>query len=266
MNAHVRGLDDLALRGRRVLVTGASKGIGAATATLAGQLGADVVVHTRDDRAGAAAVAETIARVPSRVEIVTGDLARWDDAVKVFDRAARAIGGIDGLVVNHGVWRRAPIGEMTEADYDATLDANLRGVFALCGAFVRHLDERPREAGEERGIVFVASTAAQRGEADYAHYAAGKGALVSLTKSLATELASRGIRVNCVAPGWVHTGMTAATLDDATRGAEARAKIPMGRVGDADEIAWAIAFLLGKACRFANGEIFNVNGGAVLCG
>ncbi|MFI5297972.1 MAG: SDR family NAD(P)-dependent oxidoreductase [Polyangiales bacterium] len=266
MSGSPRGLDDLSLRGRRVLVTGASKGIGAATARLVGTLGADVVVHCNADREGAARVAEAIADVPSRVEIVSGDLARWDDALKVFERAARLLGGVDGLVLNHGIWKRAPIGELTEADYDATLDANLRGVFALCGAFVRHCDARPREGGQERSIVLIASTAAQRGEADHSHYAASKGAIVSLTKSLATELAPRAIRVNCVAPGWVHTGMTSATLDDPRAGAEARAKIPMGRVADADEIAWAVAFLLGKACRFANGEIFNVNGGAVLSG
>jgi 3-oxoacyl-[acyl-carrier protein] reductase len=115
-------------------------------------------------------------------------------------------------------------------------------------------------------IVLIASTAAQRGEAFHADYAASKGALVSLTKSLSSELAGQGIYVNCVAPGWVATEMSAAALSDPEASKRATALIPLGRVGHVDEIAGPVVFLCTPLAGFVSGEIFNVNGGAVLVG
>ena len=115
-------------------------------------------------------------------------------------------------------------------------------------------------------LVFVSSTAGQRGEAMHSHYAATKGAILSLTKSLAAELAPWGILVNCVAPGWVGTPMTEATMGDATERAKVLATIPLGRIARPEEIAWPIAFLASDAATFMTGEIMNVNGGAVLVG
>jgi 3-oxoacyl-[acyl-carrier protein] reductase len=248
--------------GRVVAVTGASKGIGAATATLFGRLGASVAVHCRADEAGAATVADAIRRGGARAEVFAARLERWDAAANLVPEIERRMGPLDVLVVNHGIWTGASIEAMTEAEYDAMLDANLRGVFAVCGGAARAM----RAAGRRGSIVLVASTAGQRGEAFHAHYAATKGAIISLTKSLAPELAPAGIRVNCVAPGWVATSMTADALAEPARRAEILASIPIGRVGQPEEIAGPIAFLASSLAAFMTGEILNVNGGAVLCG
>jgi 3-oxoacyl-[acyl-carrier protein] reductase len=241
----------------RVLVTGASKGIGAACADAFAAAGWDVVVHFHRDEAGARA---TLARVESRGArgaLVGADLSVWSEG----ERLVSESGDLDAVVINHGVWKEAAIDAMTEAEFDATMSPNVRGVFAVAGAAVRRM--KPRRRGS---IVLVASTAGQRGEALHSHYAASKGAVISLTKSLAAELAPHGIRVNCVAPGWVLTPMAAPALDDPAERAMVLATIPLGRVGTPEEIAAPVVFLCGAGAGFVTGEIFNVNGGAVLIG
>lgn len=241
------------------LVTGASKGIGAATARVLGSLGATVAVHYRHDAGGAAAV---VSDSGPGARAFAADLSRWSEAERLVGDVEAALGPIDVCVVNHGIWKGAPIDRMREADYDEMLDANLRGVFALASAVVRSM----RASRRPGSIVLVASTAGQRGEAEHAHYAASKGAVISLTKSLAPELAKDRIRVNCVAPGWVETPMSAAALADPNEGPRAIATIPLGRVGRPEEIAWPIAFVASELASFMTGEVVNVNGGAVLCG
>jgi 3-oxoacyl-[acyl-carrier protein] reductase len=237
--------------GKHVLVTGGSRGIGAATARAFGRLGARVAVHFRADAAAAGQVVAAI----SHARAFQADLSDWDAAEQLVAEV-EAVAPVDVVVLNHGVWRRASIDVMTAGDYDATMSANLRGFASVAGAAARRM--KPRRRGS---IVMVASTAGQRGEAHHAHYAASKGAIISLTKSLASELAPFAIRVNCVAPGWVRTDMTEAALDDSVLAA-----IPLGRVGQPDDIAGPIAFIASDAAAFVTGEIFNVNGGAVLCG
>jgi 3-oxoacyl-[acyl-carrier protein] reductase len=149
---------------------------------------------------------------------------------------------------------------------------NLDSVFGLVQAAVTQMELQgpsPLEAGTDdtKGhIVLISSTAGQRGEANHADYAVTKGALISLTKSLSSELAPRGIRVNCVAPGWVATEMSASTLDDPGIGSKIAAGIPVGRVASAREIAGPVLFLCTPLAGFISGEILNVNGGAVLVG
>jgi 3-oxoacyl-[acyl-carrier protein] reductase len=150
---------------------------------------------------------------------------------------------------------------MTEAQYAETMDANVRGSFSVAGAAARLM--KPRKKGH---ILFIASTAGQRGEALHSHYAASKGALISLTKSLSSELAPFGVRVNCVAPGWVLTPMSQAALEDPEERQKVLSTIPIGRVGTVDEIAGPVAFMCSRAAGFVTGEILNVNGGAVLVG
>ncbi len=241
----------------RVLVTGASKGIGAACAEAFAASGFDVVVHFHRDEAGARKTLERVQARGANGVVVRADLSKWSEGERLLHEA----GDVEHVVINHGVWKEAAIDAMTEAQYDETMDANVRGAFSVCGAAARRL-----KAKRSGSMVLIASTAGQRGEALHAHYAASKGAVISMTKSLAAELAPFGVRVNCVAPGWVATGMAAPTLADAGERSKVLATIPLGRVGTPEEIAAPVVFLCTKGASFITGEIFNVNGGAVLVG
>jgi 3-oxoacyl-[acyl-carrier protein] reductase len=168
-------------------------------------------------------------------------------------------GRLDVLVNNAGIWKEGPIDSITNAQIDEMIDINLKSLFYCCRAAVPHLKKT------NGSIINIASTAGQRGEAFHSHYAATKGATISFTKSLAPELIDDGIRVNCVAPGWVDTDMSKEALasPDANRYISL---IPMGRPGTPFEIAGPIVFLASEWATFITGEILNVNGGAVLCG
>jgi 3-oxoacyl-[acyl-carrier protein] reductase len=181
-----------------------------------------------------------------------------------------AFGRLDVLVVNHGIWppEDAPIATMSEAQWRQTMGVNLDSVFGLAQAAVAQMLAQDRlVAGAPRGhIVLISSTAGQRGEANHADYAVTKGAMISLTKSLSSELAPQGIMVNCVAPGWVSTEMSAAALGHPEIGARIAAGIPVGRPGSTREIAGPVLFLCTPLAGFISGEVLNVNGGAVLVG
>ena len=183
------------------------------------------------------------------------------------EEAVRNFGRIDILVANHGVWPPddVPIEKMTNEQWRSTLSINLDGVFGLVKHGVAQMKSQPRN-GATGHIVLISSTSGQRGEAFHADYSATKGAVISLTKSLASELAPAGIYVNCVAPGWVDTDMSVGALADPETGAAIRRTIPLGRAGKAEEIAAPVLFLCTEHAAFITGEIFNVNGGAVLVG
>jgi 3-oxoacyl-[acyl-carrier protein] reductase len=249
------------LTGKRALVTGASKGIGAACALAIARAGAAVAVHYNKDAKGAKRIVDEARAIGRVVEALAADLSRWDEGEKLVARAEQAVGPLDVVVLNHGIWKEAAIDRMTERDYDETMDANLRGVFSVAGACARRM--KPRKTGR---ILLIASTAGQRGEALHAHYAATKGAVISFTKSLAAELAPAGVLVNCVAPGWVATDMTAPTLANDRDRETVLGTIPLRRVGTPEEIAGPVLFLASDLATFITGEILNVNGGAVLVG
>lgn len=252
------------LRGKSALITGASRGIGRATAIAFAEAGADVAIHFNGDADGAQQASQEAALLGANAVTVQGDLGVWEVAERVVDDAWAQLGRIDVIVANHGIWNTqpAPIEAVGQDDFEGMIAVNLVGVAAVVAAGVRRM-----KATSTRGrVILVASTAAQRGEAFHAHYAASKGALVSFAKSLAVELADSGILVNCVAPGWVRTPMTESVLADAKSRDTIASAIPLGRVAEPEEIAGPIAFLASDLSTFITGEVLNVNGGAVLCG
>jgi len=279
MEASTPGLT-LSLTGKVALVTGGSRGIGAATVRLLRQAGAHVIFSYRSAAEQAAAlVADCGGEEYCRA--IQQDLATIEDGQTLIAAAIGAFGRLDILIVNHGVWppHDQPIATMPASQWSTTLGINLSSVFGLVQSAAAQMlsqpqnPDAPRLASETwvgtpvRGhIVLVASTAAQRGEAFHADYAASKGALLSLTKSLSSELAPQGILCNCVAPGWVVTDMSAGTLSDPIASKKALSFIPLGRAADPEEIAAPIVFLCTPWAGFISGEIFNVNGGAVLVG
>ena len=257
----------LSLAGRVALITGGSRGIGAAAVRMFRRAGARVVFSYRaaEDRA------RELVQECGGEDVCRGvrqELATPEDGAALVAAAVAAFGRVDCLVVNHGIWpsHDAPIGSMTVEQWRGTLGINLDSAFGLVQASVAQM-QRQSANGEARGhIVLVSSTAGQRGEAFHADYAASKGALISLTKSLSSELAGQGIYCNCVAPGWVETEMSAAALQHPETSKKVLATIPLGRVARVEEIAGPILFLCTALAGFVSGEIFNVNGGAVLVG
>ena len=257
----------LSLAGRVALVTGGSRGIGAATVRLFRRAGARVAFSYRSAEEQARALVQECGG-PDVCLGIRQELATAEDGGALVQAAVQAFGRLDCLVANHGVWpsHDAPISTMTDAQWRGTLGINLDSVFGLVRAGVLQMQGQPHAAGARGHIVLVSSTAGQRGEAFHADYAASKGALISMTKGLSTELAGDGIYVNCVAPGWVHTDMSDSTLRDPVTSKKVFGTIPLGRAATPDEIAGPILFLCTPWAGFISGEIFNVNGGAVLVG
>lgn len=250
----------ISLAGKRVLVTGGSRGIGQATALLCAKAGADVGVTYHRRRADADGVAATIRRLGRRAFVAGGDLGDPDRVSQVMSEVQAAFGGLDGAVINHGVWPPVAtnLSAMGPERWRATMRANLDSVFLVTQAVLGLMAPGGR-------LVLVASTAGQRGEAGHADYAATKGAMIALVKSLAVECAP-SIAVNCVAPGWVDTEMVADAMGDAAQRKAIENGIPLRRVATADDIAGPILFLLSDLSRHVTGEVLNVNGGSVLCG
>jgi 3-oxoacyl-[acyl-carrier protein] reductase len=245
---------------KTVVITGGSRGIGAETAILFSRLGADCVINYLNNPGSAEEVKTKVKKNGHKCVIVKADMAKRSDCVDLIKTAISEFGKIDVLVNNAGIWNEAAIENMTDNKLDTLLDINLKGCFYTTSAAVPHMKER-----KSGNIIFISSTAAQRGEAWHSHYAASKGALIALTKSLSTELAQDGIRVNCVAPGWVDTEMSHEALIGSD-GPKYLSYIPLGRAALAGELAGPIAFLASDWASFVTGEILNVNGGAVLSG
>jgi 3-oxoacyl-[acyl-carrier protein] reductase len=250
----------ISLAGKRALVTGGSRGIGAATALLLGECGADVVIGYRARREDADALTARLRDRGARAAAYGVDISTRDGAEQLVERAVTELGGLDIFVGNAGIWPadEVPLADMSDERWRRTMAANLDSLFFTCRAAARRLAPGGR-------VVLVASTAGQRGEAFHADYAATKGAVIALTKSLVGELAPREVTVNCVAPGWVDTEMCA---DPFANGGRERiaATIPLGRIACPEDIAGPIVFLCSRLARHITGEILNVNGGSVLCG
>lgn len=255
--------------GKIALITGGSRGIGAEIVRMFAKAGARVAFSYRQAAARAEALVQECGA--DRCEAIEQELNTPADGRALVAAAVKAFGRLDILVVNHGVWPAGDvsIAQMPEEQWRNTVGVNLDSVFGLVQAAVGQMEKQgaPAGVGLTTGhIVLISSTAGQRGEAFHSDYAVTKGALISLTKSLSSELAGRGIRVNCVAPGWVTTEMSAAALGDPELGQKIIAGIPVGRPGTPQEIAGPVLFLCSPLAGFISGEVLNVNGGAVLVG
>jgi 3-oxoacyl-[acyl-carrier protein] reductase len=252
---------DLTLHSKVALITGGSRGIGAAAVRLFVAAGAKVVFNYQSAKAQAYHLVQQCGAANCRA--VPSDLSSTDAAQQLVASAISAFGRLDILVANHGIWppEDAPVDRLSGEQWHRTIAVNLDSVFGL----VKHSVSQMKKQGGGH-IVLVSSTAGQRGEAFHCDYAASKGAVISMVKGLSTELARDHIYVNCVAPGWVDTDMSAAALNDPATREKVFRTIPLGRVGTPDEIAGPILFLCTPYAGFITGEIFNVNGGAVLVG
>jgi 3-oxoacyl-[acyl-carrier protein] reductase len=248
------------LSGARALVTGGSRGIGAATAPQHAHSGAQVVVGYRSRMAEATRVVEELRAFGVQAEAFGADISTREGAESLVAETLRVFGGLDLFVGNAGIWpaEEVPLTEMDDERWLRTIRENMDSIFYTTRAVAGAMSDRGR-------IVLVSSTAGQRGEAMHADYAATKGAVISFTKSLAVELAPRGITVNAIAPGWVDTDMVAEPMAGEGR-ARIASSIPLGRIASAEDIAGPILFLCSPLARHITGEILNVNGGSVLCG
>ena len=257
---------NLSLSGRVALITGGSRGIGAATVRMFVAAGARVLFNYEKAQAPSEQLVKELGA--ENCAAMASNLSGTETAQALVAATINRFGRLDILVVNHGVWppKDAPIDQMSDAQWSRTMAINLDSVFALIKHSVGQMKKQGKSRGVAGHVVLVSSTAGQRGEAFHCDYAASKGALISMVKGLSTELASDGIYVNCVAPGWVSTDMSAPSLNDPETRALVLGKIPLGRVGTAEELAAPILFLCTPHAGFITGEIFNVNGGAVLVG
>jgi len=250
----------ISLVGKRALVTGGSRGIGAAVARLFAQAGADVGIAYRARSGEAQEVVTEIEALGRKSFAQAGDLSTMEANVEFLNAGVENFGGVDIYVGNSGVWPPIPVDveNLAPQRWRDTLGLNLDGLFYGAQAAARVLPSGGR-------MIFVSSTAGQRGEPGHADYAATKGAMIAFVKSLAVELGPRDITVNCVAPGWVDTEAVSRPFagDGRTR---IEAAIPLGRVASALDIAGPILFLASPLARHVTGEVLNVNGGSVLCG
>lgn len=247
------------LSGKKALVTGGARGIGAACARLLAQAGADVGIAYRSRADEAAALVAELLACGVQAFAFQGDLATRAANDAFVAEAVKRFGHVDVFVGNAGIWPDipVPVSELDDERWHSTVATNLDGMFFGARAAVRHMPDGGR-------LVFISSTAGQRGEAGHADYAASKGAMISFVKSLAVELGPRDITVNSVAPGWVDTEAVVRPFAEGRGRIEAN--IPLGRVASPDDIAGPVLFLASPLARHVTGEILNVNGGSVLCG
>ena len=247
----------MSLAGKCAVVTGGGRGIGRAVCLALAAQGADVVVNYAGGAEAAGETAKACRALGVRAIAVQADVADEAQAAALVETAVREMGGVDILVNNAGITRDGLLLRMSEEDFTRVLDTNLKGAFHCMKAACRGMMRR--RAGR---IVNISSVVGVRGNAGQANYAASKAGLIGLSKSAAKELASRGITVNCIAPGFIDTAMTAA-LPEAVK-EKLLAEIPMGRFGAAEDVAAAAAFLASDAAAYITGQVLCVDGGMAM--
>jgi 2-deoxy-D-gluconate 3-dehydrogenase len=241
------------LSGRRAIVTGANTGIGQAIALSLAQAGADIAAVGRTP---AQETVEKVRALGRKAQIVSADLSSIEPVQRVVDETIEKLGGLDILINNAGIIRRADSVDFSEADWDAVIDTNLKSTFFLCQAAGRHM------LGQGSGkIVNIASLLSFQGGIRVPSYTASKSGVAGLTKLLANEWAARGVNVNAIAPGYIATNNTAALQADETRNRQIQERIPAGRWGEASDIGGAAVFLSSQAANYIHGHVLAVDGG-----
>lgn len=246
---------------KTVIISGGSRGIGAASAKLFAKVGANVVITYTQNKKAAENIVKTVRNLNRKCIAVKADISKAKNAKLVVQKTLKEFGRIDILVNNAGIWTYGKIGEMSEKVWKETMAVNLDGMFYLTNAVVPYM--KKQKSGK---IINISSTAGQRGEAEHSHYAASKGGMISFTKAIATELGPFNINVNSVAPGWVDTDLNNEVFADKHYKDDERKKIPIQRIPSGEDIAGPIVFLASEYARHITGEILNVNGGSVLVG
>jgi 3-oxoacyl-[acyl-carrier protein] reductase len=247
-------LPDRELRGRVALVTGGSRGIGAAVCRELAAAGAEVAVNYVRDAAAADRVCAEVREAGGRAQAVPGDVSTPEGAAALVGRVEAEVGPIAILVCNAGITRDNLIMKLSDDDWRSVIDTNLGGAFFACRAVARPMLKRRAGA-----IVTMSSVVGVHGNAGQTNYAASKAGLLGLTKSLAKELGTRGIRVNAVAPGYISTELTDALPEPAREAI--LGQTPLGRLGDPDDVARAVRFLVSDAAAFVTGDVLAVDGG-----
>lgn len=243
-----------------MIVTGGSRGIGASICRSAAEQGAKVLVNYVSNSESAASVVKNIERNGGDAIAVQADVTDMSSVQEMINQALESWSKIDILVNNAAIWKESHIDMMSDAIADETMSINFNGTLNCIRAVI------PTMIKQQSGsIINISSTAAQRGEAFHSHYAASKGAVTSLTKSLASELGPKGIRVNCVCPGWTYSDMTAEVFRGGNDSIIAET-IPLRRIGKAEDSAAAVVFLASDEASYITGISLNVNGGSVLTG
>lgn len=247
----------MTLVGKVALVTGGSRGIGRAVALKLAENGADVAINYAGNTAAAEEVKAAIEKMGRKAMLVQGSVADTDGVQSLVNQVVKELGGLDILINNAGITRDGLLMRMKEADWDAVLETNLKGVFNCSKAVMRTMMKQ--KSGR---IVNMASVVGEMGNAGQANYAAAKAGVIGFTKSLAKEVASRGITVNAVAPGFIATDMTKVLTDD--QKAEMARSIPLGRAGQPEDVANAVLFLVSDEAAYITGQVLNVDGGMVM--
>lgn len=247
-------LDSFRLTGKNALVTGSSRGMGAAIAVALAQAGANVALHSSHFVPDG--VILSVAETGVRHVALTADLSHPDSAPELIEKSVAALGSIDILINNAGITRRAPAVDFPLEDWDEVIATNLTSVFRLCQCAARPMLER----GFGK-IVNIASLLSFQGGITVPAYAAAKGAVAQLTKAFANEWAARGVQVNAIAPGYMATELTTALQNDPTRSRQILERIPAGRWGSPQDVAGAAVFLASSASDYVSGHILVVDGG-----